>query len=249
MPVQPVVRFMSESLPTIPIKHRPLSEVVADEIIAWIMDGTLRAGEKINSEALSRKLGVSRTPVREALKSLEQTGLISSTPYVGTSVNKLLIEDIHEIYALREVLETLVVRRAVEFVTEADLQRLEDIQDRIEAEISRTPRDIGTIFKINHQFHMTMYAISGLRRSCELIEGLWASLSFFRLLHANNPTYGNESRKEHRAYIRALSMRDPKKLEKLILANLRRHAEHMPDTLTKYYASIENKSGKISENR
>lgn len=225
----------------VPIKHKPLSEVVADQLMDWIMDGTLQAGEKINSEAISRRLGVSRTPVREALKFLEQTGLVTSTPYVGTSVNKLLIEDINEIYVLRELLETFVIRKVVAFVTSTDIRKLEEIQEKIEAEVNAIPRDIKTIFKLNQEFHMKLYGISGMQRLCEMIDSLWSNLSFFRLLHANNPTYGDKAKKEHRDYIDALKRGDSKKLERMIVANLLNHAEQMPALVSGYYKSLEKK--------
>ncbi len=228
-----------EILLSVPLKHKPLSEVVSDQIMDWIMDGTLRAGEKINSETLSRKLGVSRTPVREALKFLEQTGLVSSTPYVGTSVNKLLIEDINEIYVLRELLETFVIKKVVSLVSDSDICMLEDIQQKIEAEVDATPRDIKTIFKLNQEFHMKMYGISRMQRLCEMIDGLWSNLSFFRLLHANNPTYGDKAKREHRDYIDALKKGDTDKLERMIVANLMDHAAQMPRLVSEYYASLE----------
>ncbi len=229
------------SFAVLPIKHRPLSEVVADQITGWIMDGTLRAGQKLNSEALSRKLGVSRTPIREALRALEQAGLVSSTPYVGTSVNTLLIEDINEIYQLRELLESFVIDKVVANATEADISDLEGIQARFEAEVEAATRDTKVLFKLNQEFHMRLYAISKMQRLCEMIRGLWASLSFFRLVHASNQTYGGDAKREHRDYISALRRKDAGALKTLTIANLTRHAEQMPELVLRHNAGLKKK--------
>jgi len=80
---------------------------VLNKLMDWIMDGKLKMGEKLNTEELARQLGVSRMPIREALKSLEKMGLAESIPYVGVKLVSLEQEDVLQIYLMRQLLEPL----------------------------------------------------------------------------------------------------------------------------------------------
>ena len=83
---------------------------VLNKLMDWIMDGKLKMGEKLNTEELARQLGVSRMPIREALKSLEKMGLAESIPYVGVKLVSLEQEDVLQIYLMRQLLEPRVKR-------------------------------------------------------------------------------------------------------------------------------------------
>ena len=83
---------------------------VLNKLMDWIMDGKLKMGEKLNTEELARQLGVSRMPIREALKSLEKMGLAESIPYVGVKLVSLEQEDVLQIYLMRQLLEQLEKR-------------------------------------------------------------------------------------------------------------------------------------------
>lgn len=85
---------------------------VLNKLMDWIMDGKLKMGEKLNTEELARQLGVSRMPIREALKSLEKMGLAESIPYVGVKLVSLEQEDVLQIYLMRQLLEPLAAGEA-----------------------------------------------------------------------------------------------------------------------------------------
>ena len=87
------------------VQRDPLPIQVLNKLMDWIMDGKLTMGEKLNTEELARQLGVSRMPIREALKSLEKMGLAESVPYVGMRLVSLTQEDILEIYQMRQLLK------------------------------------------------------------------------------------------------------------------------------------------------
>ena len=94
------------------VQRDPLPIQVLNKLMDWIMDGKLTMGEKLNTEELARQLGVSRMPIREALKSLEKMGLAESVPYVGMRLVSLTQEDILEIYQMRQLLEPLAAGKA-----------------------------------------------------------------------------------------------------------------------------------------
>ena len=85
---------------------------ILSKLMDWIMDGTLKMGEKLNTEELARQLGVSRMPIREALNGLEKMGLAESVPYVGMKLVSLTQDDVLQIYQMRQALEPLVAEKA-----------------------------------------------------------------------------------------------------------------------------------------
>ena len=89
---------------------------VLNKLMDWIMDGKLKMGEKLNTEELARQLGVSRMPIREALKSLEKMGLAESIPYVGVKLVSLEQEDVLQIYLMRQLLEPLAAGEACKVI-------------------------------------------------------------------------------------------------------------------------------------
>lgn len=216
------------------IKRQSLSDAVGDKIINWIITGELKSGEKVSSESIAKQLGVSRTPVREALKSLEKIGLIVSTPYVGTYVNALQLEDILEIYALRENLETFIIQYVIEHICPEDIEELEKMQQAINQIAEQTPGETIKLYKMNEEFHMRLYRISKMPRLCGIIQELWSNLAFVRLFFVNREQYGKEIKIEHTAYIEALKSRDAVRLEQLIMANLSQHQAEMPGIVEKY---------------
>ena len=100
---------------------------VLNKLMDWIMDGKLKMGEKLNTEELARQLGVSRMPIREALKSLEKMGLAESVPYVGVKLVSLEQEDVLQIYLMRQLLEPLAAGEACKKITEEQIHELEEI--------------------------------------------------------------------------------------------------------------------------
>lgn len=221
------------------IKRPVLSELVYDYILDNIANGTLRTGEKINAEGLSRKLNVSRTPIREAFSALEQNGLVVSVPFSGVFVKKPTIEEIQEIYQIRLLLEPYALRQAVEQISNDDIQQLTDLQTEIETIISSHSATPRIIFKYNQDFHLQLFSYSKMPQLCKIIEQLWYSLSFYRLLLAGQSNYPVQLITEHHAYLEALKKRDCQQLYDICCNNLTEHMKQMPDIVTCYYQSIE----------
>lgn len=216
------------------LNHQPLSEIVYDKILDLIFSGTLKVDDKINVDELSRLFKISKTPIREALKSLEKTGLVASTPYAGSYVKRLSVEEIQELYEIRILLETYAIKKIIQNVTSEDISDLEQIQSNIEKRLD-SPQI--KIYKLNRKFHDRIYSISKMSKLCEMIGQLWDNLCFFRLLLAGNEDYLQTMVAEHHEYIKTIKDRDEAKLTYLTVSNLRRHAERIPDLVEKYYNS------------
>ena len=107
-----------------PVESKTLSESVTDSIRRAIFSGDLQAGQQVNQAQIAEQLGTSRGPVREALRQLEEEGLIQNVPYKGTFVIDISPEYIEELYGVRRVLEVFAIRRASERASREDLDAL-----------------------------------------------------------------------------------------------------------------------------
>ena len=111
-----------------PIKldsYRPLREVVSEALREAIIDGALKPGERLMEIQLADELGVSRTPIREAIRRLELEGFLIMVPRRGTYVADLSIKDINEVFEIRTALDVLAAGLAAERITEEELEKLE----------------------------------------------------------------------------------------------------------------------------
>ena len=197
---------------------------VLNKLIDWIMDGKLKMGEKLNTEELARQLGVSRMPIREALKSLEKMGLAESIPYVGVKLVSLEQEDVLQIYLMRQLLEPLAAGEACKKITEEQIHELEEIHKEYVPIVEADEIDAKKLYLQNRKFHFAIYSISEMDRVCAMIESLWDTLSFFKLIYGRDVIKNTNGAKnmiaEHQGYIDALKDRDAERLKKSLYDTL-----------------------------
>lgn len=197
---------------------------VLNKLMDWIMDGKLKMGEKLNTEELARQLGVSRMPIREALKSLEKMGLAESIPYVGVKLVSLEQEDVLQIYLMRQLLEPLAAGEACKKITEEQIHELEEIHKEYIPIVEADEIDAKKLYLQNRKFHFAIYSISEMDRLCAMIESLWDTLSFFKLIYGRDVIKNTNGAKnmiaEHQGYIDALKDRDAERLKKSLYDTL-----------------------------
>lgn len=202
---------------------------VLNKLMDWIMDGKLKMGEKLNTEELARQLGVSRMPIREALNRLEKMGLAESVPYVGMKLVSLTQDDLLQIYQMRQLLEPLAAGRACEKITEEDVQELEAIHGEYIQIVEQPELNAKELYLQNRKFHFKIYSISDMNRVCSVIESLWDTLSFFKLIYGRdvikNKTGVPKMIAEHQSYIDALKKRDAETLKRSLYENLAERIE------------------------
>jgi DNA-binding GntR family transcriptional regulator len=145
---------------------------VRDAIHALIATGELKAGDRLGEEQLSSRLGVSRSPIREALRELEQQGVAVSYPNRGSFVVSLDQTDIDEILVVRASMEGLAARLASDRLARRDFDALERIVDRMEAAARHTPLDTPAIVQADAELHAAIMQASGNRRLIRM----WGSL-------------------------------------------------------------------------
>ena len=215
------------------IKYQRMPELVKEQLMDWIMDGTIVMGEKLNAEDLASRLGVSRMPVREALKSMEKSGIVHSIPYVGTRVTELEITDIVQIYLMRKALEPLAGYYACKNIASQRINKIEMVHSKLKDEIYQDEPNAKKIFVLNREFHFEIYRASNMKHLVNMIATLWDNLAFYKLIYgrkyATDRVNGIEMLEEHTAYLDFLKNSDPEGLKQLIRNSMQRHVLELKD--------------------
>jgi DNA-binding GntR family transcriptional regulator len=210
-----------------PAFQRPptAQEAVLDEVRRFIATGRLRPGQKIIQDALAVELGVSRVPLREALKILEGEGQVTYVAHRGYFVTELSLSDLVEVYRIRELLETEAIAVAVPQMTAEDIDRLEEAERDVQAASAQA--DVIAMTSANRRFHFAIIEACALPRLVWLIRLLWDATEVYRSVYYNDEINRNLVEAEHRALVKAVRARDVA----AALSVLTEHREHAIATL------------------
>ena len=200
----------------LPVKldtYKPLREVVFDALREAIIDGVLRPGERLMESQLAGELGVSRTPVREAIRKLELEGFVVMIPRKGAYVAGISVKDIADVFEVRAALEALATVLAAERITEEELEELERILVR-KAEIIEQ-QEIKLFIESDKKFHEILYRASRNQRLIQILTNLQDEVHRFRSVSLTSPGRMPEALDEHRKVVEALGDRDIARAEAL----------------------------------
>ena len=142
--------------------HQTIQESVVDHLRNMILMRRLSPGERLAQDELAKQLGVSRTPIREALHRLASEGLVTISPYRGASVAKFSLSDLEEIYAVRSALESHAAHLSAQRITDEELEQLEGLLRQMEKAFRE--KDMPLLLEAHHQFHASVYAASKRKR-------------------------------------------------------------------------------------
>lgn len=199
-----------------PSSRRPITtqQFVLEELRRAILSGDLRPGEPIRQDALAERFGVSRVPLREALKILEGEGQVVYRPRRGYIVAELSLDDLLEVYRIREILEAEAARRAMEKITDDDLDRLADA----ERDVERAGRDgdVLAMSEANRRFHFALIEAAGMPRLIRLLRLLWDATDAYRSVYYGSEMNRRRVEREHRDIVLAARARDTERLIRLI---------------------------------
>jgi DNA-binding GntR family transcriptional regulator len=184
---------------------------------SWIEGGRLRPGDRLRVDMLRLQLGMSSTPVREALRLLQAEGLVEYEAHRGLSVRAYTQETIDEVYRLREVLEPLATEAAAELMTDSELAAVRKLHDEL-ARASSSPSTAVRAAHLNAEWHRMIYAASGSRYLVEFITRLWAAIPVEALWVS---TSAENSLARHRAILDALGEHD----SRLAAGLMRKHIQ------------------------
>ena len=208
------------------IEHKTIS--LADQVFEHleinILSGKYSKGEMLNESKLSVELGVSRTPIREALRRLEQEHLIEEAPK-GVVVVGITEKDLDDIFAIRLKLEGHVAAMAAKNHTEDELAIVREALEFQEFYLDKNDPD--RIKSMDSRFHETIYKMSGSTIFYDVLEPLHKKILKYRKASVSNTSRAEASVAEHRAIYEALVARDSELASKLIVEHLNNAYQHI----------------------
>ncbi len=210
-------------------QDRALTALRAD-----LRTGALGPGAQIVQETLAERYGVSRVPLREALKTLAAEGQVVHHPNRGYFVTALSVADLVEVYRLRELLEAEAIQAAVARLTDADVDAIADLL----ADVARASAaaDIDALTATNRRFHFAIFDAAALPRLSRILHQLWDATEAYRTLYFTSARNRARVDREHAAMLTALRRRDGRRLVRL-------HDDHRRHSVAEVRPLIEGDGG------
>lgn len=192
-------------------------EAVLAELRRAIVTGELRPGEQVLQDALAERFGVSRVPLREALKILEGEGQVIYRPHRGYFVAELDLDDLREVYRIRDLLESDAVRVAVPQITGPEIQALVGALDDVEH--AAAAGDLVRMAEANRRFHFGLIEAAHLPRLARMVRVLWDATDVYRSLYYADSEHRDAVHEEHRAVLDAVRAGDAERVVDLLRAH------------------------------
>ena len=190
-----------------PLRASESNDLLNAEIERAILAGDFAPGSKLNEAALAMSLGVSRGPVREAFRSLEEAGLLRTEKNRGVFVRAIPLDEAIEIYDLRAVMEELAGRLLAQNITAAQLQELQTTVAQMDKAVLE--KDLNTYHQLNVFFHERLMEMSGNKKLLSLYKKLIRELSLFRRANIGQADVLPLSAIEHQNIVKVIEKRDP----------------------------------------
>lgn len=211
--------------------YKPLRELVLEALREAIFNGVLQPRERLMEIQLAEELGVSRTPVREALRKLEQEGFIVMVPRKGAYVADLSLKDIEDVFEIRIALEGLAASLSAERITDEELE----VMQRLLAEKAEAIKSLNMekLVEVDTQFHETIYNSSRNERLSNIISNLREQIQRYRTTSLAYPGRMQRSLEEHRSIVEAIQARDPILAKQLVQDHIENAENTLLETLKK----------------
>jgi DNA-binding GntR family transcriptional regulator len=201
---------------------------VFNKIREDILAGIYHENEELKENTIGQELGVSRTPVREALRQLELEGLVTMIPNKGAYVTGITSKDIHDIYMIRSYLEGLCAKWACEHITQAQIEALDEILYLQDFHAGRNHHE--QMVELDNKFHELIYEASGSKILYHVLSDFHHYVERVRKITLAMPSRATKSSQEHAAILDAIKKRDGELAEVLahehIINTIKNLSEH-----------------------
>jgi DNA-binding GntR family transcriptional regulator len=209
------------------LESKPLREKIADKIRADIIKGAHVDGERLVEPKLAKSLGISRTPIREALRQLETEGFIEIVPRKGAVVKALTIKDIDDLYAVKASLEGLAARQATQNLHEKDIEKLRKINEKFRDIAYENPNVMDEYLKYNVDFHNIFIAGSENKKIVEILDGLSKNFQRLKTVLVSNRERAKHAVAEHKEIIDAFASGNPDLAEQKVRWHIQNAWEYL----------------------
>ncbi|MBQ7387445.1 MAG: GntR family transcriptional regulator [Clostridia bacterium] len=192
---------------------KSLEERVYHSLEEEILNGTLKSGDTLTELSLSKRLGVSRTPIRAALHRLAEEGLVIIEANRGATVAGVSSDDLVDIYKIRMRLEGLASAEAAEKISDEDKRKLYESVELAEFYINK--KDVEKLKELDSEFHNIIYRASGNRLLSKILSELHRNIKVYRKLSLSVPDRLKSSIEEHRSILDAIARGDSSEADRL----------------------------------
>lgn len=217
-----------------PLRRQTVATMTLEAIRDRILRGDYPEGAPLRQDALAEELGVSRIPVREALRQLEAEGLVTINPHQGATVSTLSIDEVQELFELRALIETDLLKRAAPRLTEADLDRAEEILGKFSAAFEEG--DVGRWGRLNWHFHSALLGPANRPLSMGVAESLQNQSDRYMRLQLSLTSGQERAGDEHRAILEAVRAGDADRACALLAAHITGAGRSLLDFLREHRA-------------
>jgi DNA-binding GntR family transcriptional regulator len=209
--------------------RKSLGEEVFEHLRRAIIEGELPPGQRLVESRIAAALGISRTPVREALHKLDREGFLRKQPRGGFTVPALSRREIEETFGIRSVLESYAARLAA---LEHSAEELEPLLAKVDAyQAALKQGRLEVLPRINTEFHDLLYALSRSTKLVKMINDLRDQIYRFRQMILKRPEMARISHRDHREMLAAIGRRDAEGVEKLVREHILRGQKAVLETL------------------
>lgn len=186
---------------------------VFHEIRESILSGKYKQQSELKENALAEELGVSRTPVREALRQLELEGLVQIVPNKGARVVGIGLQDVKDIYLMRAQLEGICAQLAAKRITASELEAMEEIAYLTDFHVKK--KNYEQLFELDNRFHEILYEASGSRMMMHVLKDFHHYVERVRKFSLSDERRSQQFNEEHKAILAALSAKDEERAKEL----------------------------------
>ncbi|WP_368650175.1 GntR family transcriptional regulator [Bacillus inaquosorum] len=201
-----------------------------NQLKKMIFNGTFKPGERINETQLAKSFGVSRSPIREAMRLLEKDGLLKADDRNGFSITSLTAKDVDEIYKIRIPLEQLAVELVIDEASEEELAILEKQLEETEKAIHNGTEDTE-IISLNQKFHEMLVDFSHNRHLKNLLEHVNDLIHFCRILNYTGDNRAETILSEHRKIFEEVKKKNKEAAKQYVMAHFNHDCEHLKRVL------------------
>lgn len=211
------------------IVRRSLHDEITNQLRDMIVEGELAPGQKVPEPELCRRFGVSRTPLREALKVLAAEGIVQLLPNRGAVIAKITREEIEQIFPIMGALEALAGELACDRISEQEFDNLRRLHKTMVGHYRRS--EWLPYSKLNRAIHEAIFAAAGNASLSAIYQQLIVRIHAIRFVAKKTPDRWRQAVEEHEQMMSALEQRDGKKLAKVMTLHLRNKAEMVQEAM------------------
>lgn len=211
--------------------YKPLRDVVFENLRSAILEGKLKSGQRLMEVQLAEQLGVSRTPVREAIRKLELEGLVVMLPRKGAYVANISVKDLMDVLEIRACLEGLGASLAAERRDDEDIKKLELIEKEFEEAVKT--QNIEILLKKDVEFHECIFEAANNKKLEKMINSIWEQVQRFRTTYVSDYNASLSLLDEHQAILKAIKEANVVDAKKFAIEHIEKAEQFMLEHCSK----------------